>query len=259
MRNDASRPQAATDLNPSPPPLPVSVELPPAPPRQRSGPKCGCCLHPEKWRLEVERASGVPLDALAKKYGLSRSSIHRHWTSHVDAKAKVTYLAGPSDMAALHAKAAAEGASVLDYLHLVRNSLMAAMATASEMGDPRGVASVGSALINCLEKLGRITGEIAQLAGNNTTINMQIVNSPEFIRIQQAQIVALAPFPDALAAVVAAWRALDTDAADASMRTISPPPARAAAAPVTIEATVAPLDPSSWPPPPPAPPEAPAP
>jgi hypothetical protein len=180
---------------------------------------CSVCAHPDKWRIELLRAGGASAEALSEKFGPSKDAILRHWHNHVSADAKASYLAGPAQMETLHAKAAAEGESVLDYLRIVRTSLMASMAACAEAGDTRGVAMVAGPLISALEKIGKVTGEISQIASSLTiNNNVAIINSPEFARIQAAQLTALAPFPEARAAVVAAWRKLDGEAADATSR-----------------------------------------
>jgi hypothetical protein len=176
----------------------------------KPGQRCNCCNHPDVHRLELLRVGGASLDSLATKFGLSRDSIHRHM-QHVTADAKASYLAGPSQMADLHAKAAAEGDSVVDYLRIVRAALMASLTACSEAGDARGVAIVAAQLIATLEKLGKITGEIASIA-NSVNVNVAILQHPEFARAQAVLLRALAPYADARAAVVAALRDLDNAA-----------------------------------------------
>lgn len=179
------------------------------------GPRCTICQHQDRWRIELLRAGGASLDSLAEKFGVGRDAIHRHWQTHVTADAKATYLAGPAQMEALHAKAAAEGESVLDYLRIVRTALMASMTACAEAGDARGVAIVSSQLISALEKLGKITGEIASIASNvNITNNVAIVNSPAFAKVQAAILRALAPHGAARADVVAALQALEAEDAE---------------------------------------------
>lgn len=76
--------------------------------------RCQVCRHPERWRVELLRAGGASLDALADKFGLDRDAIWRHWSKHVPDETKATYLCGPAQSAELAEKAASEGDSVLD-------------------------------------------------------------------------------------------------------------------------------------------------
>lgn len=180
----------------------------------KKGPRCQICDHPDRWRIELLRAGGASLDSLAEKFKVSRDAVHRHWTKHVHDDAKAGYLGGPAQMETLHAKAAAEGESVVDYFRIIRTALMASMAACSEAGDARGVALVSNSLVTVLEKIGKVTGEIATIAQG--TINIQnnavIVNSPQFAKVQAAILRALAPHGQARGAVVAALRELDAEA-----------------------------------------------
>jgi hypothetical protein len=180
----------------------------------KKGPRCQICDHPERWRIELLRAGGASLDSLAEKFSCSRDAIHRHWTRHVTDDAKAGYLAGPSQMEALHTKAAAEGESVLDYFRIVRTALMSSMTACSEAGDARGVALVSNSLVGVLERIGKVTGEIATIASNLTVNNnLTLVNSPAFAKVQAAILRALTPHAAARLDVVAALRELDDEAA----------------------------------------------
>ena len=179
---------------------------------------CKVCRHEDKWRIELLRAGGASLDSLASKFNLDRDAIWRHWTKHVSAEAKATYLCGPADMATLAQKAAAEGDSVLDYLRMCRSTLVAQLAAMGEAGDARAVGYLAGQLTKTLETMARVTGEIGDLARsvtvNNT--NIAVVNHPQFASVQATLLKALAPFADARAAVVAALRGLDAGNAPSS-------------------------------------------
>jgi hypothetical protein len=193
----------------------------------KRGPRCTVCQHPERWRIELLHAGGASLDALGKKFGLSKDAIGRHWRTHVHEDMKRTYLVGPAQLADLAQLAAKEGASVLDHFRAVRTMLMAQLAATTEAGDARGASIVSGPLITALEKIGKITGEVAAIASStiNITNNTATVNSPAFAKVQAAMLRALAAFPEARAAVVAELRALDAEGPTGGPMTIEHMPA----------------------------------
>jgi hypothetical protein len=178
--------------------------------------RCQVCRHEHRWRIELLRAGGASLDALAQKFGVDRDAIWRHWHKHVTDEAKATFLAGPVSMERLIEKAATEGDCILDYLKLVRGGLLSQLSAMASAGDARNYAYVSGQLVKTLEAIGRVTGELGALATSQTFNVMNNVavlqDSPVFAKLQMALLQALAPFPDARAAVVAALRALDDDA-----------------------------------------------
>jgi hypothetical protein len=180
---------------------------------------CQVCRHDEKWRIELLRAGGASLDAVAEKFGVSRDSLHRHWTLHVTDEAKAGFLCGPAELEKLSLKAAHEGDSVLDYLRLCRTVLVGQLATMQEAGDGRGAAQVAAQLTRTLETIAKVTGELGELARstiNITNNNLAIMNSPQVATLQATLLRALAPFPDARAAAARALLDLDAEHAPAA-------------------------------------------
>jgi hypothetical protein len=179
---------------------------------------CAVCRHPDKWRIELLRAGGAGIDALAAKFGVTRDCVYRHWQLHVSAEMKAGYLCGPAELATLAEKAAIEGDSVLDYLRLCRTVLVGQLSAMTEAGEGRGAAYVARALTQTLEAIARVTGEIGELA--RSTINISgnvsiLTDSPAFARVQASMLRALADHPAARGAVVAALRSLDDENAQA--------------------------------------------
>jgi hypothetical protein len=184
-------------------------------------PGCRTCAHPDRWRVELLKAGGASLQSLADKFGLSKNGIDRHWRNHVSDEAKASYLCGPAELASLAEKAAQEGDSVLDYLRMCRVVLTGQLSAMSEAGDARGAAFVTRALVHTLEAIARVTGEIGDLARsttyNITTNNVAVLaEHPTFMKMQATMLRALAPFPEARAAVVDALRDLDAGRAPAA-------------------------------------------
>ena len=180
--------------------------------------RCQVCRHDERWRIELLRAGGASVDSLGQKFNLDRDAIWRHWTHHVTAEMKASYLCGPAQLAELGAKAAAEGDSVLDHLRMVRTVLSGQLASMNEAGDGRGAAYVAGRLTSVLEAIGRVTGELGAMAQSiNVTNNLTILaEHPAFLKVQATMLKALAAHPEARASVVAALRDLEAENAPAS-------------------------------------------
>ena len=133
--------------------LPPSSRLPTRDVFSRREPvmsRCQVCNHDQRWRIELLRAGGASLEALAQKFGIHRNAIHRHWLRHVTPEAKASFLMGPADFATLAEKAAKEGDCVLDYLKVCRGALLAQLAGMQAAGDARGVAYVVGQLTRTL-------------------------------------------------------------------------------------------------------------
>jgi hypothetical protein len=200
----------------------TTTALPPPTPSQtsranyaRATKRCTICNHPDRWRLELLRAGGASMEALAQKFKVSPDALHRHWAKHVSPEAKASYLLGPADYLTLMEKAAQEGDSVIDYLKIIRGALLAQLANMGAAGDARAVAYVCDKLTRTLEVYARVTGEVADIARSQTyhvTNNVNILTEhPAFLKMQAAILRALGPHPQARADVVAALQALDAE------------------------------------------------
>ena len=193
---------------------------------QRSA-RCQICRHAERTRIELMRASGVSLDVIAEKFKVGRDAVNRHWHGHVSEQMKASFLAGPLQLEELAQKAADTGMSVLDHLHAIRVVLFSHLTTATEAGDGGLAANVAGRLTHVLETIARISGELGALATNTTfnITNNQVVltQTPAFLKVQASLLHALAPFPEARAAVVAALRELDGDNAPAAVPALPKP------------------------------------
>jgi hypothetical protein len=186
---------------------------------KKKGPACSICRHEHRALIESTRLAGASLDTIAAKYSVSRFAVFRHMKSHVPDDLKAELLAAVP-LEQLAAEAAREGLTVLQYLSLTRATLVRQMQLASSVNDHHATATVARALNETNRLIAGITGELSTIAARN---NINITNNvaflqdhPEFARVQQSLLHALAPFPDARAAVVTALRALDADNAPAA-------------------------------------------
>jgi hypothetical protein len=171
--------------------------------------RCSICSHPDRVLIEQTRIAGASLDTIAAKYNVSRDAIWRHMGKHVSEDLRAEYLAAVP-MKDLAAKAAAEGVSVLEYFSIIRATLMTQFQLAASVNDKHATATLAGRLTEVLRAIGHISGEMGSMAANSITINnVSIMNSPVFATLQANLLHALAPYPEARAAVVAALRQMD--------------------------------------------------
>jgi hypothetical protein len=183
-------PQGRRRLPGAPAAVPAPQSPPPSP---ASAPGCTVCRHADRPRLEALLADGVSYAAVARKFGLGRNPVARHWTHHVDDERKAALIAGPASLQQVAERAADEGMSLLDHYRAVRGGLYRAYEAAVEAGDRNGVASLAGRLHENLLGWARITGELAK-TGVNITQNIFV--SPQFADLQATLVRVLARHPE---------------------------------------------------------------
>jgi hypothetical protein len=116
---------------------------------------------------------------------------------------------GLSSCTSLPQRAAAEGLSLLDYLSILRSTLLSMFqAKPRRLVTPRRIRHRWS-----LTEIGHITGELSRISNGGVTVtnNVMVLNSPAFAQLQTVILQALAPHPAARADVILALRQLETE------------------------------------------------
>lgn len=121
--------------------------------------------------------------------------------------------------------------SLLDYLVIIRSTLMNLMVTAAGCGDRTGSAMLSGRLIECLREIGKLTGELHNISSLSVTNNTLIMESPIIADLQACIIGALRDFPEARARVLSEMQRMD-----ARVRQIEAPMVAAQRAPEVIDA-----------------------
>lgn len=173
--------------------------------------KCVLCRHTERVRVELQLAAGASMNAIARKYGVSRHAVARHWANHVTEARRAVLVLGPVGQISLAAQVSEEAESVIDHFRAVRAGLYKLYDAALEAGDRNGGALVAGRLLTCLDAMARLTGQLATspLIQNNT-VNFYLL--PEFASFQADLIRALSRFPEARAAVLQEFERLEAAA-----------------------------------------------
>lgn len=101
----------------------------------------------------------------------------------------------------LSEKATAEGMSLLDYLAVVRSTLMRRFLAAAECADNANTAMLGGRITEVLRLVAQVSGELSR-ATSTISNNVLILQSPLMSDLQQMLMTRLRPHPDALRSVV---------------------------------------------------------
>jgi hypothetical protein len=169
--------------------------------------RCQVCRHSERIRIELLIAGGAHHRALARKYKVNRNCFSRHWARHVSNERKAALKLGPLQHQALAAQVSEEATSVIDHFRAVRAGLYTLYDAAVTAGDRSGGALLAGRLLDCLNSMARLTGELASSPLIQTNNNIFLM--PEFSAVQAALVSVLARHPTARAEVIRAFRDLE--------------------------------------------------
>jgi len=176
--------------------------------------RCQGCNHLERVRIERLLAAGASIKGTARKFAIDYHALRRHWTNHVSTEARAAYIAGAgATKDQLEAIVADESLALIDHYRIVRGGLYKSFGAASEIGDCNALALLAGRLHENLRDCGRLTGELQH--GPLLNIQNNVLVNPDFSRAIARIVSAVALYPEAREAVIAALR--DLDGASASV------------------------------------------
>jgi hypothetical protein len=170
--------------------------------------RCQGCNHLERVRIERLLASGASIKAAARKFAIDYHALRRHWHNHVSAEGRAAYVAGPGAAKdQLEEIVADESLALLDHYRIVRGALYKRLGAASEVGDSNSLALLAGRLHENFRDCGRLTGELQR--GPLLNVQNNILVNPDYTAAIARIVSAVAPYPEAREAVIAALRDLD--------------------------------------------------
>ena len=176
--------------------------------------RCQGCNHLERVRIERLLAAGASIKGTARKFEIDHHALRRHWINHVSAETRAGYIAGAgATKDQLEEIVADESLALIDHYRIVRGSLYKGFGVASEVGDSNSLALLAGRLHENFRDCGRLTGELQR--GPLLNIQNNLLISPDYTKAIARIVSAVAPYPEAREAVIAALR--DLDAASASV------------------------------------------
>jgi hypothetical protein len=170
--------------------------------------RCQGCNHLERMRIEPLLAAGASIKGTARKFEIDYHALRRHWINHVSVEARTAYIAGAgATKDQLEEIVADESLALIDHYRIVRSALYKGFGAASELGDGNSLALLAGRLHENLRDSGRLTGELQR--GPLLNIQNNVLVNSDYTKAITRIVSAVAPYPEARAAVVAALRDLD--------------------------------------------------
>ena len=170
--------------------------------------RCQGCNHLERVRIERLLAAGASIKGAARKFAIDYHALCRHWRNHVSAEARALYMAGAGAAKdQLEEIVADESLALIDHYRIVRGALYKRLSAASELGDGNSLALLAGRLHENFRDCGRLTGELQR--GPLLSVQNNILVNPDYTRAIARIVSAVAPYPEAREAVIAALRELD--------------------------------------------------
>jgi hypothetical protein len=177
----------------------------------KSGKACTICVHDKRAAIDVGLVHGVPMQVLADRFGASKDAIQRHSANHLSPAQRAAILAQrkPTEID-LDRLREAESENLLASLVAQRARLQSHAEMAASYGDTKGAVAAENSIQGNLTLVAKLLG---QLAVQHNVTHTNILVSADYIRLRQAIVQALRPFPDAAVAVGRALAALEAEAA----------------------------------------------
>lgn len=152
----------------------------------KTGKKCLVCTSPDKDAINSKLIAGLSVRAVGEEYGISKSAISHHRTTHL-----------PRDLVKSKQLAEVDAANKLvERIESLYERAISLIDVAE--GDKKYAAAVSAVreARASIELLARISGDLK--SGTHLTL----VYSPAWVELRQVLVQALEPFPDARAVVV---------------------------------------------------------
>jgi hypothetical protein len=176
--------------------------------------RCQGCNHLERVRIERFVATGASIKGTVRKFEIDYHALRRHWINHVSLEARAAYIAGAgATKDQLEEIVADESLALIDHYRIVRSGLYKGFGAASELGDGNALALLAGRLHENLRDSGRLTGELQR--GPLLNIQNNVLLNPDYTKAIARIVSAVASYPEAREAVIAALRDLDATSAAA--------------------------------------------
>ncbi|MHB1814155.1 MAG: hypothetical protein ACYCUE_04910 [Steroidobacteraceae bacterium] len=180
---------------------------------------CTICCHDKRAEIELLLAGCARKDnqssvdsvgtlrrpsivRIAKRFGVGRMALQRHWRRHVPQDRQTALIAGPGvDLAAAAVFAAEAGVGLYDAVEQSAMRFYARSLLALQAGRETPASTLYARFLDAVRLLAQLKGDL-QRGGAVVTNNIAILQSPLMADLQRLLVERLEPFPDARASVL---------------------------------------------------------
>jgi hypothetical protein len=173
---------------------------------------CAVCKRPDRARIEALRAGGVPLRAIAERFGLTgKDAVHYHFKNHVTPERRASLMIGPAQWETLSNQAAQESRTLLERMNVATSILFKRFVACAEAGADYALVGIAGKLNALFRDYAELTGQLREIS-TSVTINQNTINliaSPEFVALQSGLLAIVRAHPDARADIIGLLRSLE--------------------------------------------------
>lgn len=160
------------------------------------GRSCTACAHPDRRKIDKALVDGVSERTIAKRFGLSKTAVHRHSAGHI-----------PSLLARAHAVEVVSSADdLLGQVTALKERALGLLATAEKAEDTRAAILACREIRECISLLAELVGKIDK----SPKVNVLVM--PEWTALRETILHALVPYPEAQLSLARALDGVPTDA-----------------------------------------------
>jgi len=156
---------------------------------------CSICSHEDRAGIDSALLTKNPLRGIARRFAVSEDALFRHKKDHIS-----TLL-----LKAQEVEEIAQADTLLDQVKAIQTRTLSILDRADGAGDLKTALSAIRETRANLELLAKLTGDLDE----RTQIN--IMQNPQVVQLQSVIVEALAPYPEAEEAVLAALEAVPDD------------------------------------------------
>jgi hypothetical protein len=172
--------------------------------------------------VDLALTYGQSARSIAEQFELPYDAVIRHKDRHLSAAMRAALLTAsrPSEVD-VEALTKQEAQGLLSHLVAMRARLSAHAQACAAIGDHKGAINAERVVLADLELTAKLVGQLIQ---RSEVAHVHLTLTPSYLKLRQALVAVLRPYPEIAAQVAAALAAIEADDAEQITKSKPPPP-----------------------------------